>query len=271
VNTATREFCVVVLAADRQSHDPVAEAAGVSCKALVPVSGRPMVLRVLDALAGARQVGPRILVGPSPESIAMNQELQDLIDSGQVRWLNPRQSPSSSAFSALQAIPDDLPVLLTTADHALLSAAMVDHFCATALDSGCDVVAGVARHELIAEAFPGTRRTVTRLRDGGYCGCNLFAFLTPQSRRAADFWRQVEQERKKPLRVVKVLGWMTVLRYLLGRLTLEQALNGLSRRMNLRAGTVLMPFAEAAIDVDKIEDWHLVEDILAARQKVGPR
>jgi hypothetical protein len=41
----------------------------------------------------------------------------------------------------------------------------------------------------------------------------------------------------------------------------------LSKRMGLRAGAVQMPFAEAAIDVDKVEDLLLVESILAERQK----
>ena len=38
----------IVLAADRTPRDPVARAAGVPCKSLAPVGGRPMVLRVLD-------------------------------------------------------------------------------------------------------------------------------------------------------------------------------------------------------------------------------
>jgi len=54
-----------------------------------------------------------------------------------------------------------------------------------------------------------------------------------------------------------------VVRYLLGRLTLDQALAGLSRRMQLKVGVVQMPFAEAAVDVDKVEDWLLVESVLA--------
>jgi hypothetical protein len=33
--------------------------------------------------------------------------------------------------------------------------------------------------------------------------------------------------------------------------------------MKLQAGVVRMPFAEAAVDVDKVEDWLLVESILA--------
>ena len=262
-------FSVIILAADRERADPVALSASVSCKALAPVCGREMVLRVLDALAASDQVATRFLVGPSASSVEQNAELSDLVKSGQVKWIAPRETPSSSAFAVLQSLPEDVPVLVTTADHALLTAEMVDHFCSEARNSGCDVLAGVARHDLIAEAVPGTRRTVTKLKDGGYCGCNLFAFLTPESRKAADFWRKVENERKKPLRIIKIMGWMTVFRYLLGQLTMDQALGRLSQRMGLRAGVVRMPFAEAAIDVDKVEDLLLVESILAERQKRG--
>ncbi|MCK4509277.1 MAG: nucleotidyltransferase family protein [Desulfuromonadales bacterium] len=269
MSQADAPFTVVILAADRESNDPVAQAAGVSCKALTPVAGRPMVLRVLDALAGAREVANRILCGPAKASVEQNEELNDLVNSGQVRWTAPQSTPSLSAFTVLQSLPADVPVLLTTADHALLSTEMVDHFCAEARNSGCDVLAGVASYDLISAAFPDTLRTVTKLKDGGFCGCNLFAFLTPRARLAADFWRQVENERKKPLRVVKVLGWSAVLRYLVGQLTLEYALAQLSRRMNLKVGVVEMPFAEAAVDVDKVDDWLLVESILAERKQAA--
>ena len=267
MKSSGQPYTAVILAADRELHDPVAQSAAVSCKALTPVAGRPMVLRVLDALSEAREVGGRILAGPAMTSVEQNAELHNLVSSGQVQWVAPQATPSTSAFSVLQSLPKDAPVLVTTADHALLTAAMIDHFCAAARRSGCDVLAGVARHELVAAAFPASRRTVTRLRDGGYCGCNLFAFLTPQARLAADFWRKVEKERKKPLRIVKVMGTAAVLRYLLGRLTLDQALAALSQRMALTAGVVRMPFAEAAVDVDKVEDWLLVEAVMAKKNQ----
>jgi GTP:adenosylcobinamide-phosphate guanylyltransferase len=258
-------FNVIILAADRELNDPVAKASDVSCKALSPVLGRAMVLRVLDALEKAHYIGQRILVGPLMSSVDENPELAELVRSRKVLWLVPQASPSASAFTALQSLPEDVPVVVTTADHALLTAAMVDYFCDAALKSGCDVVAGVARYELVAKAFPNSKRTVTNLKDGGYCGCNLFAFMTPKARLAADFWRKVENERKKPLRVVKVMGWIAVLRYILGILTLNQALTSLSKRMNLKAGVIQMPFAEAAVDVDKVDDWRLVEAVLAKR------
>lgn len=77
-------FSAIILAADRELNNPVAEAAKVSCKALTPVGGRPMILRVLDALGNAWEVATRILVGPTETSIAENCELNDLISSGQV-------------------------------------------------------------------------------------------------------------------------------------------------------------------------------------------
>ncbi len=99
------------------------------------------------------------------------------------------------------------------------------------------------------------RRTVIRLQDSAYCGCNLFAFMTPAARQVADYWRRVERQRKKPLRVVGAVGWLAVLRFLLGRLSLEEALERLSRRVGVRVGAVLLPFPEAAVDVDTTADW----------------
>lgn len=252
-------FTALVLAGDRRPGDPVAQAAGVSCKALVPVAGKPMVLRVLDALEASQEVGGRLLCGPPRSALAENARLHALIADGRVQWLAPGPTPSTSAWVALHRLPESVPVLLTTADHALLASRMVDYFCTQARASDCDVVAGLAPHRAVAAAFPDSRRTVIKLRDGGYCGCNLFAFLTPRGRIAAGFWRRIERERKKPLRLIGAIGWIAVLRYLLGRLSLDEAVAMLSRRLGIRIGYVILPFPEAAVDVDTVADWRFVQ------------
>jgi hypothetical protein len=154
-------------------------------------------------------------------------------------------------------------VLVTTADHALLGAHIVDYFCSQARNTDCDIVVGLATHETVVAAFPDTRRTATKLRDGNYCSCNLFAFLTPGGREVADFWRRTEKHRKKPLRVISVLGWITVLRYLLGRLSLAEAQQRISARLGLRTGVVILPYPEAAVDVDTVSDWKIVQTLVA--------
>jgi hypothetical protein len=125
------------------------------------------------------------------------------------------------------------------------------------------VVAALASHALVMAQYPGMRRTRTRFSDGAFCGCNLFAFLTAESRTAADLWRQVENDRKRPLKMIGRLGWMVVLRYLLGRLSLKDAVRLISERMGLKVGVVILPFPEAAADVDSVSDWHFAEAIAA--------
>ena len=252
----------VVLAGSRTSRDPVAEASGVSCKALTPVGNTPMVFRVLDALQAAETISNRILCGPSWSVVEQIPQLQSLIETQQVQWVAPQTSPSTSAAFVMQSIPEDRPILLTTADHALLTSEIIDYFCSKAGSANSDVMVGLVPYDIVENAFPQTKRTVMKFKDQGYCGCNLFAFLTPQGRTIAEIWRQVEQERKNPLRLIKTLGWMAVLRYLTGNLSLAQGLEGISQQWSLKIDAVHLPFPQAAIDVDTVADWELVQEIL---------
>jgi hypothetical protein len=149
--------------------------------------------------------------------------------------------------------------MITTADHPLLTSEIVDHFCRDAALSGCDVVVGLAPYDLVRGAYPDLKKTVLRFADGQYCGCNLFAFLTADGRRMADFWRQIERERKKPLVVIRMLGLWAVLRYRMGWLTLGRALALLSRKAGLRVGVVVLPYAHASVDVDSVDDYLVLE------------
>ncbi|HLA26383.1 MAG TPA: nucleotidyltransferase family protein [Syntrophales bacterium] len=254
-------FTAIVLAADREPFNEVAKAAGVSCKSLAPVDGVPMVFRVLEALRSSRYVGERIMCGPPGTVMAQEPELRDYVAAGGVRWFENQATPSASAHHVMQQLPETTPVLLTTGDHALLSPQVADFFCLQALASTCDVVAAVARHEEVTTACPETRRTSYRFKDGSYCFCNLFAFLTPQARAAALFWRQAENQRKSPMRVIRAFGWLAVMRYVLGGLTLAGAMDRVSHRLGFKAGIVILPFPEAAIDVDSVRDWYIARRI----------
>ena len=262
----TTPFTAIIMAADRNPDDAVAGAAGVSCKALTPVGGIPMVLRVLHALEESLSVGPRLLCGPPWPLLEQAAALKSGVDAGDYDWMASRESPSASATAAMQQIPDSQPVLLTTADHALLSSEIIDYFCGQT-SADFDLMVALAPHELVATAFPGVHRTRLRFSDRDYSSCNLFAFMTPRSRTITDFWRKVEGQRKQPWRVISILGWWPVFKYLLGRLSLQEALARISGRLKMKIGVVILPFPEAAVDVDTENDWHLVEQILAEKEK----
>ena len=249
----------IVLAGDRSKNDALAERSGAGAKALLDLGGEPMVLRVLRALGEARTIGRVLLAGPDLEAVDRSPALVACIDSGAAEWRPPRPSPSTSAYEGMQDIPAEEPVLLTTADHPLLTAEIVNAFARQSRADDVDVTVGLAPHALVLEAYPGIRKTVLRFSDGEFCGCNLFAFLTPEGRSVANFWRRIEQERKKPMRVISMLGWWAVIRYRLGLLPLEEALAKLGKRLGLRIRAVVLPYANAAIDVDSIADLDLVK------------
>ncbi|UJP05593.1 MAG: nucleotidyltransferase family protein [Nitrosomonas sp.] len=265
VNPTPKRFAAVVLAADRTDKDPITQYTGAACKAFAPVGSVPMIIRVVDALSACEQISSIILCGPPEPLLEQCPELKRYITSGRVIWTPNLDSPSRSAEKGVALVPDDVPVLLTTADHALLTTEIVQSFLQHALLIPGDAMVAAVEQQTITAAFPASKRTVIRLRDGGYCGCNLFVFK-PAGRSLIGFWRQAEDLRKQPWRLIaKVLGFTTVWRYLLGTLTLQQALVAVSHKSGVSIQAIILSDPRAGIDVDKVEDLMLAESIVKAR------
>lgn len=265
LNPAAQQFAAVVLAADRTGKDPITQHSGAACKAFAPVAGVPMIIRVLDTLQACDLISTIILCGP-PESLHEHcPELKQRIASGQVTWLPNLDSPSRSAEHGLNHIPPDMPVLVTTADHALLTPAIVRDFLQNAAVTPCDAAVGAVSETALSAAFPGCKRTIIRLRDGGFRGCNLYAF-NQRGRALVRFWRQAEDLRKRPWRLIgKVLGLKTVFLYLIGQLTSQQGLAAVSEKSGVNIRLVMLDDARAGIDVDKVQDLMLAESVLSRK------
>lgn len=259
---------VLILAGQRAGGDPVALAAGVERKAFAPVAGIPMLLRVADAI---RQAMPGCLLAIAldrPEEGEARSMLGDLARGGPVMAAPMGASPCGTVAAVLDVPHLTLPLLVTTADHALLTPEMVGHFLSH-VPEGADVAAGVATREVISAAYPDTRRTYWRFRDRAVSGCNLFYLGPDGAAKAVAFWRRLEQDRKRPWAMLRHLGWTTVLRFALGRLTLAEALRRMSARIGATVAVVELPFAEAAMDVDRPADLALAEAIIGQRPLGG--
>lgn len=257
------KFVAIVLAADRTANDPVTNKSGVVCKAFTPICGVPMIIRVLDALEASGMIDKIILCGPPESSLSACPELEQRIGSGYVTWVSNLDSPSQSANRGLEYIDKATPVFLTTADHALLTPEIVKYFLCESSKADSDATVGLVEYENVMTAFPGTRRTVIRLRDGNFCGCNLYAFLNYRGRDLVPFWKRAEDLRKQPWRLVgEILGPIAILLYILRISKLNQALNAVSAKAGVSSQAVIIPYANAGVDVDKAEDIALVESVL---------
>jgi len=234
-------------------------------RALVDVAGVPMLLRVVRTLRATPRVGRLLVSIDDAAALDAVPELRALVASGALETHQSLDSPSRSVQDVLASLPRGEPALVTTADHALLTPEMVQGFLGAADATGADVVAGAVGASLLRARYPESRRTLLRLGREGYHGANLFAFRTDDSRGAAAFWVRAERFRKQPWRLAGVFGPITLVRFLLRRLDLDAALERISDAIGVQVRVALLPFPEAAIDVDRPDDLALANQILAAR------
>ena len=251
-------WTAIVLAGSRPGVDPFAAEHGTDLKALIPVAGRPMVARPVEAL----------LQSPHIDRVRVLTQQTGRI--GGILPANDRLSvePSAATIAAtLDAILSDpatpYPLLVTSADHALLDPAMIADFCRQA--EGADVAIGLVERRALIARLPGTQRTWIRFRGGAYSGANLFAFGSPNAATAVAMWRSVEQDRKKGWRMIAALGPAVLLGAILRLRTLDQTLAGVSRELGIAIRKVELSDPLAAVDVDKAADHELVTAILEGR------
>lgn len=252
------KYTALVLAGSRPGRDAFAEEFGVDLKALIPVGGEPMVLRPVKTLLAAEDVSRVIVLSQAPERIA------EVLPKDSRLIL--RKSDATIATTMLEFCFDkqtQWPLLVTTADHALLDVETVDEFCAYAEG---DISIGVVEKQTLLKRFPDSKRTWLRFRGGAYTGANLFALNSPKSAAAIELWRSVEQERKKGWQLISLLGPIVLIGTALRLLSIQDALARLGRKLGLQVNAVVLSNPLAGVDVDKPGDHALVEAVLAGRK-----
>lgn len=262
---AAVRFNAVVLAGTRPGGDPFAQAMGVPYKAMVPAGGTALLRRVADTLRHSPSIERIVISGMTEAAMRESGQLAELLADPRIRVTVGAATPASSVVEAIDQADLGWPLLVTTGDHALLTPEMIDYFCGAAAEAREEVVVGMVDGDRVRARYPNVRRTFTRFREGTFKGTNLFALMSPASRRAPELWVQVEQYRKAPWRMVSFLGPWVLLRFVLRRLTLADLIGRIAAVMQVRIRTVLLPFPEAALDVDSEAHLAVAEEILRAR------
>ncbi len=254
------KYDALVMAAGRGPSDPMATAFHVDHKCLVPVGGTPMLARVVDALLKCPDVAHISISIDDPEAVRAA-----LGPGPAVEVVPSSTSAPASVLATLKRPATQWPVLVTTADHALLTPAIVSHFLQMAASTGADLAVGLATRETITAELPETRRTYMKFSDVSVSGCNLFAINSAQGLNFVRFWQQADKNRKKPWKLIGAFGMGALTSWMTGGMSLDRAFELASEKLGATAVPVLLPFASAAVDVDKPEDKDLVEQLLSER------
>lgn len=251
-------WSAIILAGQRPGVDPLASAFGETYKALVEIAGKPMLTRVAETLLDVPALGRIVVLGQEPDALE-----PALPRNSRISVMKSGRGISDSV-QAVAGTPDaPWPVLVTTADHPLLTVAMIQQFISRADES--DVVVGMVERRTMMAQYPGNKRTWRHFRGGAYSGANLFALTSDRARFALDLWAEAEGDRKKQFGLLLHFGLPLALRAITRTITLEAGLARAGERLGLSARPVILDQAEAAIDVDKPSDHVLAERILASR------
>lgn len=247
------QISALVLAGRRSEADPLLTGPDAPpSKAFLKVAGRPMLDRVLSALAHTGRFGEVAVSGLPAEALPAG--------------VAAAPAGGSPAAAILASADRPTPLFVTTCDHALLTPEIVRGFLDRAGREEADICVGFATRRTIEASYPGMRRTYLEMGGEAYSSCNLFLIRTAQGFEAIRFWLSMERDRKRPFALARRIGPGLLLRFLFRRFTsLEGVFAYGSRRIGVRLKPVVLPFADAAIDVDKPSDLAVVEAILAAR------
>ena len=198
--------------------------------------------------------------------VILSQEIEHLrpaVDAaGGAILVESQNSISLSIKAQAETLGFSAPLLVTTADHPLLTVEMIDEFIRNA--DGDLAVAMVERQNMLKK-FPDAQRTWLRFSDGAWSGANLFGLMSQKSSLALDLWVDAEQDRKKAWRLFLHFGLLLAARALTRTIGLNQAMAKAGKRLGLKAKLVSLTDPVAAIDVDKLSDHVLAENIMAER------
>ncbi len=252
------QYTAIILAGQRPGIDPLAQHFGATWKALVPVCGAPMLTHVLATLDASADVARICIVAQTADIFA--DAIADARCTKPVATFIGNQGISSSLLAILDAGAAQFPLLVTTADHPLLTADMVAQFLGDVGDA--DLAVAMVERQVMLAQFPEAKRTWLRFADGAWSGANLFALTRPAARGALTLWQAAEAERKRPWRLFRHFGWGLALRAITRTIGLADGLAQAGARLGMRAKLVPMADPVAAIDVDKPADHALAEMIL---------
>jgi GTP:adenosylcobinamide-phosphate guanylyltransferase len=258
----TGSITAVILAGQRPGIDRLAAAEGQRYKALVRVAGRPMVAYPLQAMLDHPRIGTVLLLGQDCQAILYGLDDSTLAQNPSIIPVDGPNSISQAVAAAVQRTAG--PILVTTADHVLLSHKMIDAMLDE--NEGGDVAIAMVERRLLLAHYPQSKRTWLKFRGGWWSGANLF-WLAGGDRLMPllEFWQEIEGNRKKGWRIILAFGPVLALGAMLRLWTIHEAVKRAGQRFGLTVSVIAMREAEACIDVDKPDDKILVESILSAR------
>jgi GTP:adenosylcobinamide-phosphate guanylyltransferase len=245
-----------------QPEDPLYPYSHGDSKALIDIAGKPMVQWVLDALGDSKLVDNVIVIGLSPKSgVTCKKPLYFLSNQGRML-----ANIVVGVNKSLQLNKKNKYVLIVSSDIPALQPEMVDWLIENCMTTKDDLYYGICAKDVMETRFPHSRRTYTKLKGMELCGADMHVSHVSMATDHLDMWEQLIGNRKNPLRQASIIGLGTFFNVLARRITLDDLVATVSKRIGIKGRAVHFPFAEPCMDVDKPHQLELLREDLQKKQ-----
>ncbi len=252
---------VILAGATEGERDPLLEGTPATRKALLPISGKPMVCYVEQALRASGRVARIVAMGLNAEDdvpfagpVERTPSQGDIFDNilGGIAYWKARGTDSPC-------------ILVASSDIPLLTGPVVARFVDACLVRGGDLFYSVVEKTVMEGRFPGSGRSYAHLRDGYYAGGDLFMVSCSLSLQRQQVMRDLVAQRKNAMKMARVLGPGLLIGVALRRFTLSEVERRVSKVLGIEGRGIASPDPELAMDVDKPAQLEMVIRYLERR------
>ena len=237
-------------------EDPLYPYTNGDSKAMVDVAGKPMIQWVLDALSNAKHVDNVIIIGLSPKTgVTCKKPLHYVSNQGRML-----ANIVAGVEKSLELDPKTEYVLVASSDIPGIDAKMVDWLIETCMETQEDIYYGVVPREVMETRYPGSNRTYTKLKDIQLCGADMHITHVSMATEHLDMWEELIGNRKSPLKQAATIGFGTLLKVATRRITLDDLVVTVTKRLGITGRPILWEHAEPGMDVDKPHQLELIRE-----------
>jgi len=246
----------IIIASGTISDPGFRSAAGVDCKSLISLNGKPMVQWVAEALKSAQTIGSVVAIGPP---VIAEMEVARLAE----QVLPEEAHEVDNLMRGMDVLPDAERILMVTSDMPLLTPEAIDDFILNAPDADI-VYPTVAKEDVLAQ-FPDRKWVFAKAKEGEFTGSSAFMFCPESLRSNRETLRKVFDSRRSVADLVRMWGLGFALKFALGQLSLSDAERHISEVLGINGRAYISHYPELAFDVDKVADISLAEERLKDR------
>lgn len=235
---------------------------GISNKALIKIGDKEMIRYVLEAFRRVEEIERIALVGPV-------EQFEFLKDDYSLELVPEESSILENLAAANRFLNTTRPLLIGTADIPLVTSEGTADFLQKCSPYDFDFYYPIVSKEACEKYYPGVKRTFVKLKEGTFTGGNMFLVNPAKIEASLPFLKQFIDSRKKPLKMVTLLGAGFLLSGLTGKLSIAGLEKRFTSLFDLKARAIISSYPEIGFDMDKPDDLELMRKLIPCSSGEG--